>query len=101
MKGGNSLMDWLVKLIFFLMLLPFFVCLGLSVLSTTLRVILVFLAGILPWVIVLALLIGIVSGGIAGLVIRGRLPRGNREYVPPGGPPPVKRPRGPGREDDD
>ena len=101
MKGNNSLMEWVVKLIFFLMLLPFFVCLGLSVLSTTLRMILIFLAAILPWVMVLTLLIGVAAGGIAGLIIRGRLPRGNRDYLPPGGPSPVKRPRGPGRDDDD
>jgi hypothetical protein len=101
MKNGKSPMEWLVGLIFFLMLLPFFVSLALSVLSTALRMFLVFLAAILPWIIALVLLIGIVAGGIAGLIIRGRLPRGNREYLPPGGPPPVKRPRGPGRDDDD
>ena len=98
---GNSLMDWVVKLIFGLMLLPFLVCLLLSVLSTAIRILLVFLAAILPWIAGLALLIGVVAGGIAGLIIRGRLPRGNRDYLPPGEMPPVKRPRGPGRDDDD
>jgi len=98
---GNSLLDWVVKLIFGLMLLPFLVGLLLSVLSTAIRILLVFLAAILPWFIGLALLIGVVAGGIAGLIIRGRLPRGNRDYLPPGEVPPVKRPRGPGRDDDD
>jgi len=98
---GNSLMDWAVKLIFGLMLLPFLVGLLLSVLSTAIRILLVFLAAILPWIVGLALLIGVVAGGIAGLIIRGRLPRGNRDYLPPGEVPPVKRPRGPGRDDDD
>ena len=101
MKGGKSLMEWLVGLIFFLMLLPFLVSLALSVLSTALRILLVFLAAILPWIAGLALLIGVVAGGIAGLIIRGRLPRRNRDYLPPGEVPPVKRPRGPGRDDDD
>lgn len=101
MKGSNSLMEWLVKLIFFLMLLPFFVSLGLGVLSATFQMIMVFLVAILPWVIGIAALIGVFAGISAGLIIRGRLPLGNREYVPPGGPSPVKRPRGPGREDDD
>jgi hypothetical protein len=94
-------MECLVKLIFFLMLLPLFVCLGLNVLSITFQMILVFLMAILPWVIGIAALIGVFAGISAGLIIRGRLPRGNRDYLPPGGPPPVKRPRGPGREDDD
>src|SRR5215467_6601546 len=98
---GNSLMDWVVKLIFGLMLLPFLVCLLLSVLSTAIRILLVFLAAILPWIAGLALLIGVVAGGIAGLIIRGRLPRGHRAYLQPGEVPPVKRPRGPGRDDDD
>ena len=72
MKGGNSLMDWLVKLIFFLMLLPFFVSLGLSVLSTTLRMILVFLAAVLPWLIGLFVLAGAVAG-LAAAFLRSQL----------------------------
>jgi len=98
---SNSLLEWVVKLIFGLMLLPFFVSLGLSVLWTAIRMFLVFLGAVLPWIVGLALLIGVVAGGIAGLIIRGRLPRGNRDYLPPGEVPPVKRPRGPGRDDDD
>ena len=98
---GNSLMDWLVKLIFFLMLAPFFVCLALQMFSAAFQVMLAFFIAILPWVIGIAVLIGVFAGTSAGLIIRGRLPRGNREYLPPGGPSPVKRPRGPGRDDDD
>ena len=98
---SNSLLEWVVKLIFGLMLLPFFVSLGLSVLWAAIRMFLVFLWAVLPWIVGLALLIGVVAGGIAGLIIRGRLPRGNRDYLPPGEMPPVKRPRGPGRDDDD
>ncbi len=92
MKGSNSLMERVVKLIFFLMLLPFFVSLALQVLSTTLQVILAFFLAILPWVIGFALLIGIVAGGSAGLIIRGRLPRRNRDDLPPRVSP-VRRPR--------
>lgn len=98
---GNSLMDWVVKLIFLLMLLPFFICLGLQVLSTTFQMILIFLAAILPWVIGFAAFIGLIAGVSAGLVIKGRVPRDNREYLPPGGTPAVKRPRGPGRDEED
>jgi hypothetical protein len=94
-------MEWLVKLIFFLMLLPFFVCLGLNVLSVTFQMILVFLMAILPWVIGIAVLIGVFAGISAGLVIRrGLLPR-IREYLLPGVVSPVKRPRGPGRNEED
>jgi hypothetical protein len=100
MKGNNSLLDWLVKLIFFLMLLPFFVSLGLGVLSATFPMIMVFLAAILPWVIGLAVLIGLVAGASAGLVLRRRPPPRNGDYLPPGISA-VKRPRGHGREEDD
>jgi hypothetical protein len=94
-------MEWLVKLIFALMLLPFFVSLGLQVFSAAFQVMLAFVIAILPWVIGIAVLIGVFAGISAGLIIRGRLPRGNREYLPPGGAPPVKRPRGPGRDEED
>ena len=90
---GNSLMDWVVKLIFFLMLLPFFVSLALHVLTTTFQMIIVFLAAILPWVIGFAIIIGLVAGGAAGIVLRRRLPPRNDDY-PPSGVPPVRRPRG-------
>ena len=92
MKGSNSLMDWLVKLIFFLMLLPFFVSLALHVLSTTFQIILALFLAILPWLIAFATLIGLVAGVSAGLVLRRRLPRRYREYPPPGVPS-VRRPR--------
>jgi hypothetical protein len=101
MKGSNSLMEWLVKLIFFLMLLPFFISFAFQVFSAVFQVMLAFFIAILPWVIGIAVLIGLVAGASAGLIIRGRVPRGNREYLPPGEAPPVKRPRGPGRDDND
>jgi len=100
MKGSNSLMERLVSLIFLLMLAPFFVSLLLGVLSATFQMIMVFLAAILPWVIGLAVLIGLVAGASAGLVLRRRLPPRNGDYLPPGISP-VKRPRGPGRKEED
>jgi hypothetical protein len=98
---GNSLMEWVVKLIFLLMLLPFLICLGLQVLSTTFQMFMVFLAAILPWIIGFAVLTGLVAGVSAGLVMRQRRPPSNGGNLPPGGAPPVKRPRGPGRDDED
>ena len=92
MKGSNSLMDWVVKLIFFLMLLPFFFSLGLHVLSAMVQLVFALLLAVLPWMIVLAVVIGLVAGVSAGLVMRRRLPRRYREYPPPSVPP-VRRPR--------
>lgn len=89
---NNSLMEWVVKLIFILMLLPFFVSLALHVLATTFQAIIVFLAAILPWVIGVAIIIGLVAGGTAGFVLRRRLPPVNKNYPPQA--PPVRRPRG-------
>jgi hypothetical protein len=98
---GNSLMEWLVKLIFFLMLLPFFVALALHVLGIIGQMIAVFLLAVLPWVIALAALIGVVAGSSAGLVLRRRLPPRNRDDLPPPGAPPVRRPRGPGFDEEE
>ena len=92
MKGSNSLMDWVVKLIFFLMLLPFFLSLALGVLSAAFQVMLAVLLAILPWLIGIAVLIGLVAGVSAGLVMRRRLPWRYRAY-PPQGVPSVRRPR--------
>jgi hypothetical protein len=101
MKGSNALMDWIVKLIFFLMLLPFFVSLVLHVLGIIGQMILVSLLAVLPWLIGIAILIGVVAGGSAGLVMRRRLPPRNRDDLPPPGAPPVRRPRGPGFDEEE
>ena len=101
MKGGNSLMDWLVKLIFFLMLLPFFVSLALSVLSTTLRMILVFLAAILPWLIGLFVVAGAVAGLAAAGILRRRFRPQDHDYNLPPGIPRIRRPREVRRGNDD
>src|SRR5262249_61636361 len=101
MKGSNSLMEWLVKLIFFLMLLPFFVNLALSVLSSTLRMILVFLAAILPWLIGLFVVAGAVAGLAAAGIVRRRFRPQDHDYNLPAGIPRIRRPRGSCRGDDD
>jgi len=78
-------MDWLVKLIFGLMLLPFFVSLVLHVLGIIGQMMLASLVAVLPWIIGLALLIGIIAGVSAGLVMRRRgLPRNRGGQLPPG-----------------
>jgi len=98
---GNSLLDWVVKLIFFLMLAPFFLSLGLNALSTVFQLVFAVLLASIPWMIVLAVVIGLVAGVSAGLVLRRRLPRRYHEYPPPGVPS-VRRPRDVrGRDDDE
>jgi hypothetical protein len=92
MKGSNSLMEWLVKLIFFLMLLPFFISLVLQVTSITFQMILAVFLALLPWVIGFAVLVGLVAGSAAGFVLRRRLPPRNGDDMPPALPP-VRRPR--------
>jgi hypothetical protein len=89
---GNTLMNWVVKLIFLIMLGPCLIALGLHVFSATFQIIWVFLAAILPWVLGIAVLIGLVAGISAGVVVRRRTPLRNDEYLPPGVPR-VRRPR--------
>ena len=60
-------MDWLLKLLFFVMLAPFFVGLAAHVATG------MFLA-LLPWFIASAAIFGILAGVSAGLVLRRRLP---------------------------
>ena len=101
MKGSNSLLDWVVKLIFFLMLLPFFVCLGLQVLGIIGQMIAVFLWAILPWLIGLLALAVAVAGLAAARILRRRLSPGNSgDYLPPGTPR-LRRPREVRRGDED
>ena len=98
---GNSLIEWLVKLIFALMLLPFLVSFALGLLAATFQAIVAFLFSLLPWVIGLAVLI-VVGAAICALgTIGRRLPRESRRRLPAAGIQPVRRPRGPGRQDED
>jgi hypothetical protein len=101
MKGSNSLMEWVVKLIFFLMLLPFFVSLGLQVLGTIGQMIAVFLWAILPWLIGLFALAVAAAGLAAARILRRRhSPRNRGDCLPPGMPR-LRRPREVRRGDED
>jgi len=101
MKGSNSLMDWLVKLIFFLMLLPFFVSLGLHALGIIGQMIAVFFWAILPWFIGLFAIAGAAAGLAAAGILRRRLsPRNRGDCLPPGMPR-LRRPREVRRGDGD
>jgi len=101
MKGSNSLMDWLVKLIFFLILFPFFVSLGLQVLGIIGKMIAVFLLALLPWLIGLFALGGAVAGLAAARILRRRFQPRNRDNDFPPGIPRIRRPRDVRRRDDD
>jgi hypothetical protein len=86
-------MDWLLKLIFFLLVFPI-------VLGVAAQMIAAFIWAVLPWLLVLALLAGVAAGLSAGLVLRRRLPpRINGDPLVPNaplGPYRVRRPRGGG-----
>ena len=94
-------MEWMVKLIFGLMLLPFFFCLAGQVLMALVYAIGGFLLALVPWLFRIVGLIALFAGIGAGLSMRRRLPPKNRGRLPPGGVLAVKRPRGPGRDDED
>jgi hypothetical protein len=94
-------MEWLVKLIFALMLLPFFVSFALQLIAAMFQAVIGLLLMLLPWVLALAALIGLFGGIGAGLTMRRRLPRASAGRLPAGGIQPVRRPRGPGRDDED
>jgi hypothetical protein len=86
----NSLMGWLVQLLVFLMILPFVISLAGQL-----------LVAILPWLIGLAVIMGLVAGVSAALVMRRRPPPRNGGDLPPGGAPPVRRPRGRWHDDEE
>lgn len=96
MKGSNSLMEWVVKLIFFLMLAPFF----LQILIYFLCAIFQAISALLVWLAGLALIMAIFAGASIGLTLRWRLPPRIRNEFPPNSPP-VRRPRGRGQDDED
>ncbi len=98
---GNSLMEWMVKLIFALMLLPFFLCLAGQLFLAFLYGIGALLWMLLPWGFAFAALILLAIGIGAGIVMSRRVPPQSRHQLPPGGVQPVRRPRGPGRDDED
>ena len=82
----NGIFEWLIKLVFILLLAPFFVCIAMSLLGTA-------LVTLLPLVIGLGVLIGAVAGLVAGRVVRRRLPP-PVDLLPPGEVARIRRPRG-------
>jgi hypothetical protein len=82
----NGLFEWLLKLLFIALLAPFFVCLFIQLLVGAAVV-------LLPWVIALAVIIGLAGGIGAGLVLRRRLPL-KVDKFPRGDVPRIRRPRG-------
>jgi hypothetical protein len=82
----NGVFEWLIKLLFFVMLAPFFICLLIQLVVGATVV-------LLPWVIGLVALMGLAAGIGAGLAIRRRLPP-RTDRFPPGEVPRIRRPRG-------
>ena len=84
--------DLLVKVLLFLIFGPVLICIGLQLLVGI-------IVAALPWLILLAVITGIVAGLSAGLVVRPRLlPPGQGSPLPPGssplGPWRIRRPSG-------
>lgn len=89
----NRVLEFVVKLLLFLILLPCLVGLAL-------QVILVVGAVLLPWLLLLSVIAGVVAGITAAVSIRRRMPtRATRDGSRAAGPPlrdyRVRRPRGP------
>jgi hypothetical protein len=82
----NSVFEWLIKLLFFVMLAPFFICLFVQLAVGTAVV-------LLPWLIGLVTLLVLAITLAAGLVQRRRLPP-RTDRFPPGEVPRIRRPRG-------
>ena len=83
----NGIFEWLIKLLFFVMLAPFFICLFVQ-LAVGAAVVL------LPWVIGFLALTALAAGLGAGLALRRRLPPPRNDQFPPGEVPRIRRPRG-------
>jgi hypothetical protein len=80
--------EWLVKLLFLVMLAPFFVCLFVQLFVVT-------AVALLPWLIGLVILLGLSIGFAAGLAQRLRLQsRPTNDRLPPGEVPRIRRPKG-------
>ena len=76
----DRLLEWTVKLIFILLLLPFLV-------SLVLQLAVGALVAILPWFLLASVIAGITAGLSAALVLRRRLPPRNGGALPPSTPP--------------
>ena len=83
----SGLFEWLVKLLFIVMLAPAFICLFVQLFVAA-------AVALLPWVIGLVVLLGLTIGFAAGLMQRRRLPPPTTDRVPPGEVPRIRRPKG-------
>jgi len=79
--------EWLVKVLFIVMLAPAFICLFVQLFVAA-------AVALLPWVIGLVVLLGLTIGFAAGLMQRRRLPAPTTDRVPPGEVPRIRRPKG-------
>jgi len=90
-------MDWLWKFVVVVLFAPF-------VIGLAAQAFVVAVATIFPYILLVAVTIGVVAGATAGLVLRHRLPLRSRDSedrefpIPP--PEAVRRPRGPRRRED-
>ena len=82
----TGLFEWLLKLLFIVLLAPFLLCLFLQVVVAS-------TVALLPWVIGLIVLLGLSIGFGQGLVHRW-WPRPTNDRVPRGEVPRIRRPRG-------
>jgi len=96
----ESLMSWVVKLIFILLLLPFAVSLIVQLFSLAYQAVLGVFFVVLPWVVGLLVIIALVAGITAGITMRRYIRPTSGNAVPPGVSA-IKRPRGRGREEGD
>lgn len=83
----TGIFEWLIKLLFFVMLAPFFICLIWQVFVTTAMV-------LLPWIIGFFALTVLAAGIGVGLALRRRLPPPRNDRFPRGEVPRIRRPRG-------
>ena len=88
----DRIFEWLIKLLFLVILAPVLV-------GIALQLFVGLAAAVLPWLIVFAIIAGVAAGVSAGLVLRHRLPpRNGSTPLPPTtplGPYRIRRPRGP------
>ena len=83
----NGMFEWLLKLLFIVMLAPFFICLFVQVVVGAAVI-------LLPWVIGLLALMVFAAAAGAALVRRRHLPPPRSDQFPPGEVPRIRRPRG-------
>ena len=77
----DRIFEWLIKLLFFVILAPLLV-------GIALQLFVGLATAVLPWLIALAAIAGMAAGLSAGLVLRRRLlPPGQGSPLPPGGQP--------------